>query len=130
MKALLWSDGRFKPFRLLNIKMLIASLLLFTIATLDIAFHLRHNLEAFIWYNGPAIEVFNKTSSWINVVKMGCYVAQTFVGDSILVRMIIYDSWTTGENSDSLADIPMLGRLPSQLVRRRPPDRTVARDYG
>ena len=63
---------------------------MFIIASLDVAFHLRHNLEAFIWYNGPAVEVFKKTSSWINVVKMGCYVAQTFVGDSILVRMIAH----------------------------------------
>ena len=70
---------------MLNIKMIVASLLMFVIASLDVAFHLRHNLEAFIWYNGPAIEHFNETSSWINVVKMGCYVAQTFVGDSILV---------------------------------------------
>ena len=85
LRTLLWTEGHFKPLRMLNIKMIVACLLMFVIASLDVAFHLRHNLEAFIWYNGPAIENFNKTSSWINVVKMGCYVAQTFVGDSILV---------------------------------------------
>jgi hypothetical protein len=90
MRALLWSNGRFKPFRLMNIKMLIASLLMFIIASLDVTFHLRHNLEAFIWYNGPAIEDFNKTASWINVVTMGTYVAQTFVGDCILVQKFIF----------------------------------------
>jgi len=101
---------------------------MFIIASLDVAFHLRHNLEAFIWYNGPAIEVFNKTSSWINVVKMGCYVAQTFVGDSILVRTIMNSLGTT--LNISFADIPMLDRLQSQLVGSHPPDSIVARNYG
>ena len=86
MRALLWFDGLLKPSRLVNIKMLVASLVMFIIASLDVAFHLRHNLQAFVWNNGlGAIEEFNKTSNWLNVVKMGCYVAQTFVGDSILV---------------------------------------------
>ena len=35
------------------------------------------------------IDEFNKTQSWINVMKMGCYVAQTFVGDAILVSLIL-----------------------------------------
>jgi len=104
MRALLWSNGRFKPFRLVNIKMFIASLLMFVIASLDITFHLRHNLEAFIWYNGPAIEDFNKTSSWINVVTMGTYVAQTFVGDSIL----IFRCWIVYDRRWSVIALPML----------------------
>jgi hypothetical protein len=86
LKALLWSEGTIKPFRQLNITILIASLTMFTIASLDVGFHLRHNLEAFVWYNGPAVERFNKTSSWINVANTGCHVAQTLIGDFILVR--------------------------------------------
>lgn len=87
MRALLWSGGWFKPIHLLNVKMLVASVLMFTLASLDVAFHLRHNLEAFIWFNGNPIDDFEKTSAWLNVIAMGCYVAQTFVGDSILVSM-------------------------------------------
>jgi hypothetical protein len=90
MRALLWSDGSFKPFRQVNVKMSIASLVMFIIASLDVAFHLQHNLEAFVWNNGlTPVEEFNMTSNWINVMKMGCYVAQPFVGDSILVRIIV-----------------------------------------
>ena len=88
MRVLLWSEGHFKPLRLVNTKMAIASLTMFIIATLDLTLHVRHNLEAFIWYNGPAIENFNKISSWLNVLKVGTYVAQQFVGDSILVQKI------------------------------------------
>jgi len=85
LRALLWSDGWFKPVHLLNKKMVFASLLMFIFASLDVAFHLRHNLEAFVYFDGDPIDDFDKTSNWINVIKMACYVAQTFVGDSILI---------------------------------------------
>jgi len=85
LRVLLWSEGWFKPFRIVNKKMLLASLLMLIFASLDVAFHLRHNLEAFIWFNGDPVDDFERTSYWLNVIKMGCYVAQTFVGDSILL---------------------------------------------
>lgn len=85
MRVLLWADRRFKPLSLINKKMLIAALLMFTFATMDVGFHLRHNLEAFVYFNSDPIATFEKTSNWINVMKMACYVAQTFVGDAILV---------------------------------------------
>ncbi|KAJ2912795.1 hypothetical protein MD484_g7630, partial [Candolleomyces efflorescens] len=69
--------------------MLVAALAMFVFATLDVGFHVRHNLDAFVAFEGDPIEEFNKTSSWINVMKMGCYVAQTFVGDAIL----LYRCW-------------------------------------
>lgn len=65
--------------------MLLAAGFMFVFASLDVAFHLRHNLEVFVASQTNAIEEFSKTSSWINVMSMVCYVAQTFVGDSILV---------------------------------------------
>lgn len=65
--------------------MLVAALLMFLFASLDVAFHLRHNLEAFVYFDVHPIETFEQTSNWINVMKMACYVAQTFIGDSILV---------------------------------------------
>ena len=86
LRVLCWSEGRLKPARKLNWKMLLAALAMFVFATLDVGFHVRHNLDAFVAFEGDPIEEFNKTSSWINVMKMGCYVAQTFVGDAILVR--------------------------------------------
>lgn len=65
--------------------MVIASLLMFSFASLDIAFGLRHNIEAFVYFEGGAIEDFEKLSYWVNVMKMVDYVGQTFVGDAILV---------------------------------------------
>ena len=88
LRALLWSEGWFKPLRVLNVKMIVATILMFIIATLDLGFHFRRNLEAFVWNHGPATEDFKQTSRWTSVITMGTYVAQTFVGDSILVRRI------------------------------------------
>jgi hypothetical protein len=86
MRVLLWSENGFKPSHLINKKMIAAASFMCVFATLDVAFHLRHNLEAFIYFDGDAVEEFDKTSNWLNVIAMGCYVAQTFVGDAILVR--------------------------------------------
>ncbi|KAH9475041.1 hypothetical protein JR316_0012143 [Psilocybe cubensis] len=89
IRVLLWIDGWFKPLHLINRKMLFAALLMFLFASLDVAFHLRHNLEAFVYFDAHPIETFEQTSNWINVMKMVCYVAQTFVGDSILVSAYV-----------------------------------------
>ena len=58
--SLLWSDGKFRLFRQLNI--MFASLAMFKIASLDVALQLRRNLAPFVSYNDPA--------SWINVIKL------------------------------------------------------------
>ncbi|KAG2002397.1 hypothetical protein CC2G_004591 [Coprinopsis cinerea AmutBmut pab1-1] len=91
MKALVWIEGGFKPWHNLHYKMIVAALLMFVFATLDVAFHLRHNLDAFVGAPNSeyVIAMFEDTSNWINVMKMACYVAQTFVGDSIL----LYRCW-------------------------------------
>ncbi|KAF5320170.1 hypothetical protein D9611_010377 [Ephemerocybe angulata] len=93
LRILLWIDGHLKPVRDLHWKMVIAAVAMFVIASLDVAFHVRHNLDAFVYYEGDPVEEFSKTSNWINVMKMGCFVAQTFVGDAILLYRcwIIYD---------------------------------------
>lgn len=85
LRVLLWEDGHIKSWRRLHWKMVIASLLMFSFASLDIAFGLRHNIEAFVYFQGGAIEDFEKLSYWVNVMKMVDYVGQTFVGDAILV---------------------------------------------
>ncbi|KAJ4478367.1 hypothetical protein J3R30DRAFT_2893468 [Lentinula aciculospora] len=80
-----------KPFCKVNYCMLIAALLMFTFASLDVAFGLCHNINAFVTLNGDgngpenAEEVFNNVGNWINVMKFVDYVAQTFIGDSILI---------------------------------------------
>jgi hypothetical protein len=85
LRVLFTVDGKFKPLARIHIKMVFAALAMFVFATLDVAFHLRHNLDAFVSSELHATEVFSETSNWINVISMGCYVGQTFVGDSILV---------------------------------------------
>lgn len=78
LRILLWIDGHLKPVRDLHWKMVIAAVAMFVVASLDVAFHVRHNLDAFVSYEGDPVEEFSKTSNWINVMKMGCFVAQTF----------------------------------------------------
>ncbi|KAF8962903.1 hypothetical protein BDZ97DRAFT_1823341 [Flammula alnicola] len=104
MRVLLWTEGWFKAVHLVNKKMVVAALLMFTFATMDVSFHLRHNLEAFVYFNGGAIEIFNDTSNWINVMKMACYVAQTFVGDAIL----LFRCWVVYGNNWLVIGIPIL----------------------
>ena len=66
---------------------LVVALLLFVFATLDVALLLRHVLDAFIWYQGPggAIAEFSDISYLVNVMKTVTYVAQTSIGDGMLV---------------------------------------------
>lgn len=54
------------------------------------AFGLRHNLDAFVYYTGPggATAEFGDISYWVNVMKSADYVAQTAIGDAILVLII------------------------------------------
>ncbi|KAF9449210.1 hypothetical protein P691DRAFT_799526 [Macrolepiota fuliginosa MF-IS2] len=89
LRVLFMMDGRLKPFARIHLKMVFAAVAMFVFASLDVAFHLRHNLEAFTVYEGDPVEEFSKVSNWINVVSMGCYVGQTFIGDSIL----LYRCW-------------------------------------
>ncbi|TFY75551.1 hypothetical protein EWM64_g8460 [Hericium alpestre] len=78
--------------------LIVVALLLFTFATLDVAFLLRHVLDAFIWYKGPggAIGELSNISYWVNVMKTVDYVAQTSIADGMLIYRcyIIYGrSW-------------------------------------
>ncbi|PPQ97458.1 hypothetical protein CVT26_002806 [Gymnopilus dilepis] len=93
IRTLVWFEGRFKSWHDLNYMMLLAAILMFMFATLDVAFHLRHNLEAFIYFRGDPVEEFDQTADWINVIAMVFYVLQTFVGDSILIFRcwVVYD---------------------------------------
>ncbi|KAF9492859.1 hypothetical protein BDN71DRAFT_1396016 [Pleurotus eryngii] len=94
----------FKPLRHINKPMLFAALLMLIFATLDVAFGLHNNILAFVKTppvligddgteeGGPEV-VFDDIGRWTNVMKMVNYVAQTFVGDSILLYrcFVVYD---------------------------------------
>jgi hypothetical protein len=68
-----------------NFTLVAAALLMFVFGTMDVAFGLRHNLDAFIFFHGDPIDEFTDTVYWVNVMKMVDFVGQTFIGDSILV---------------------------------------------
>ena len=88
LRVLLWSrDGHLKSRASINWVMVGATLAMFTIATMEMAFGFQHNLQAFILYTGPGgpNAEFNHISNWVNVMKTVDYVAQTFIGDAIMV---------------------------------------------
>ncbi|RDB21603.1 hypothetical protein Hypma_011202 [Hypsizygus marmoreus] len=90
LRVLLLSEGhRLKPLNSINYKMLIPAILMFIFGSLDVAFGLQHNIEAFIYFQGDPIDEFNNNSNWLVVMKMVNYVAQTFIGDAIL----LYRCW-------------------------------------
>jgi hypothetical protein len=74
LHALLWSpaEHRFRAKNKIHWPMLVAAILMFTFATLDVAFGLRHNLDAFVYYTGPggAKEELENISYWVNVMKV------------------------------------------------------------
>jgi hypothetical protein len=106
VRVLVWSDGRLKPHSKINYKMLVAALLMFIFASMDVAFGLQHNIDAFIYFDGDPIDEFSDTSNWINVMKMVNYVAQTFIGDCILVGLRFLPlSSIDVKNRDSYIDV-------------------------
>lgn len=112
LRVLVWEDGHIKSWRLLHWKMLIASLLMFIFASLDVAFGLRHNIEAFVYFQGGAIEDFERLSNWVNIMKMVDYVGQTFVGDAILVcSSLIVESQCLFNFTIVFIALPLLGRI-------------------
>lgn len=71
IRALFW--GRSGKKERYNWTLIIVAALMFIFATFDVAFGLRHNLDAFIFYKGPggAIAEFEDISYWVNVMKVG-----------------------------------------------------------
>jgi len=75
--------------------MLLVAFLMFAFATMDVAFGLRHILQAFISYDGPGgpNQKFSDMSTFLNVIKTVDFVFQTAIGDAILIYrcLIIYN---------------------------------------
>ncbi|KAH7882666.1 hypothetical protein F5I97DRAFT_1931276 [Phlebopus sp. FC_14] len=95
LHSLLWSDAANSFKRKINWPMLTVTLLMGLVATLDVAFALRHNLYAFVYYTGPggAAAAFANIAYWVNVMKAVDYIIQTIIGDGMLVYRcyVVYD---------------------------------------
>ncbi|GJF00792.1 hypothetical protein PsYK624_170930 [Phanerochaete sordida] len=63
------------------------ALAMFVFATLDVAFGLRHVLDAFIFYRGPGgpDAEFENISYWVNVMKTVDTQIMTLIGDGMLI---------------------------------------------
>ncbi|PSS29864.1 hypothetical protein EW026_g7441 [Hermanssonia centrifuga] len=100
-RTLLFESDRFVLKRRKEIKwiMVTAALLMAIVATLNVSFILRHILNAFIYYKGPggATAELSDIGNWVNVMQTADYVAQTAIGDSVLIYRlyVIYNRrWT------------------------------------
>ena len=70
VQVLFW--GRSEEKKRLNWPLITVTALMFIFATFDVAFGLRHNLDAFIFYKGAggADAEFEDISYWVNVMKV------------------------------------------------------------
>ncbi|KAJ7719942.1 hypothetical protein B0H16DRAFT_1386994 [Mycena metata] len=71
----------------INWPMVVITLLMCVLATLDTAVGLLHLIQAFVLYTGPGgpTEEFSNISDWINVVKGFDIILQTIMGDGMLI---------------------------------------------
>ena len=67
----------------------VVTMLLFVFATSDVAFGLRHMLDAFVYYKGSGgpMEELSDISYWVNVMKGINYSCQTTIADFVLVSL-------------------------------------------
>ncbi|KZT06654.1 uncharacterized protein LAESUDRAFT_146943 [Laetiporus sulphureus 93-53] len=74
--------------RPVNVTLLLFSITLFVLGTLDIAFNFYRNLTAFIFYTGPggAGNVFDELSNWVNTSRSAFNVFAFVVADAIQAR--------------------------------------------
>ncbi|KAH7882637.1 hypothetical protein F5I97DRAFT_1931248 [Phlebopus sp. FC_14] len=95
LRSLLWSDVENRLKRKINWRMLTVALLMGLIATLDVAFGLRHNLDAFVYYTGPGgpTTEFAMISNWVNVMKTVDYIVQNIIGDGMLIYVVYDRKW-------------------------------------
>ena len=71
---------------MINLKMCIASFLMFVIASMDVAYGLRESVEAFIRFRFNPTTALSGHSHWFLYMKTVDYVLQTFIGEGVLVR--------------------------------------------
>ncbi|SJK96955.1 uncharacterized protein ARMOST_00204 [Armillaria ostoyae] len=77
--------------------MVAASLWMLVFSTLQVACHLRFVLDAFIYSDNKPVDTLSDMSNPVNIMQLVTFVAQTFMGDCILLYRcwVIYDRrWT------------------------------------
>ena len=91
IRVLLSRDGKMKSWGSINKMMVLAALGMLVFGTLDVAFGLRRNLDAFVFQFAKGVhpaDEFAEISDWVNVMKFADYAVQTFIGDGILVSRV------------------------------------------
>jgi hypothetical protein len=79
--------------------MVLAAFGMLVFGTLDVAFGLRRNLDAFVFQFAKGVrpvDEFAEISDWVNVMKFADYAVQTFIGDGILVSRVSYSLLSGG----------------------------------
>jgi hypothetical protein len=93
MNTLLLSDGHLKPFHSINYVSTIAALLMFSIATFDIGVVVSRNIKWFVDADPRTISSIAGISNWWSVAEVSNFVAQSFIGDAILVCRPVYSAY-------------------------------------
>ncbi|KAJ3541613.1 hypothetical protein NMY22_g3816 [Coprinellus aureogranulatus] len=96
MGVLLMKDGHLKEWSAINKMMVTSALLMLIFGSMDVAFGLRQNLDAFVYQFAKGVDPadeFSRISKWLNVMKFANYSVQTFIGDGILLYrcFVIYN---------------------------------------
>ncbi|KAJ3554032.1 hypothetical protein NM688_g3313 [Phlebia brevispora] len=98
LRALLCHEDRLivKSSRQIRWWAVVITVLMAVIATADVAINLRLCLSGFVWNDNAAV-LFDDTSNWMNIMGYVDYIAQTAIGDAILIYRlyVVYGKkWT------------------------------------
>jgi hypothetical protein len=88
LRVLVWNSGSFKATTNVKWILLVVALLMFVCETVDAIFNLQHNLDAFIFYDGPGGPAgqFKIINNWVNIGRGITFLLITLLGDGILVN--------------------------------------------
>ncbi|KAK0462531.1 uncharacterized protein EV420DRAFT_1251086, partial [Desarmillaria tabescens] len=98
------SNGNLKSRHTINYQMVAASLWMLVFSTVQVSCHLRFVLDAFIYSDGDPIDTLSDMSHPVNVAQLVTFVAQTFMGDCIL----LYRCWVIYERRWMVVICPVI----------------------
>ncbi|KAJ7130939.1 hypothetical protein C8R46DRAFT_1202025 [Mycena filopes] len=104
LKALLRIQNRWKRSAEISKPMLFVVIFMGCVATFDMCLTFVINLNAFVFYDGPAKEAFDNTSGWLDVMGSVDVIVQTILGDI----MLIYRCWIVYGRSWLAISVPVL----------------------
>lgn len=87
-QVLLWKEGHLKPRKTINYPLVIVALVMFALATVDVAYGVKGCITAFV-FSGNAKAFLNGFSNW-TTVRTSIFFIQTFIGDGVLVCKLQY----------------------------------------